>query len=223
MEDLKTEAKRGEPSPPRRLTRTEAKARTREGVLEAAEAVFRREGYHGASLARIAAEAGFTTGAVYSTFESKADVMLALIEQRSERRRGAWAELTETVSDVDEFVAEIGRRSAAEVLAEPDWWAVAVEFQIVVGRDEDLRARYTELHEANRAALVEGMRTWIERTGESPPIPVEEVATVTIALYRGLVLEGLVAPEKVTEELFVNAQRILRRGTQGAADEGAGE
>jgi AcrR family transcriptional regulator len=185
--------------------------------------VFRREGYHGASLSRIAAEAGFTTGAVYSTFESKADVMLALFERRSERRRGAWTELLETVTDVDEYVVEIGRRNAAEVLAERDWWAVVVEFQIVIGRDENLRARYTKLQEENHAALVDGMRVWLERTGESPPIPVEEIATVTTALFRGLVLEELVAPEKVTEELFVNAQKILRRGARGDRDEEAGE
>jgi len=213
------EAKRGDTSPPPRLTRAEAKARTREEILEAAEAVFRREGYHGASLARIAAEAGFTTGAVYSTFESKADVMLALIERRSERRRTIWTELMETVSDVDEYVVEIGRRNAAEVLAERDWWAVAVEFQIVVGREEHLRVRYQELHDANRAALLEGMRTWLERTGETPTFPVEQVATVTTALFRGLVLEQLVSPAQVSEELFVNAQRILRRGTRGGCGE----
>lgn len=187
-------------------------------MLGAAEAVFRREGYHGASLARIAAEAGFTTGAVYSTFDSKADVMLALLERRSEHRRGVWMELLETASNIDEFVAETGRRNAAEVIAERDWWAAVVEFQIVIGRDDALRARYAELHEANHAALVEGGRTWMERTGEKPPIPIEQVATVTTALYRGLVLEGLVAPERVTEELFVNAQLILGRGTRGDGD-----
>ena len=48
--------------------------------------MFRREGYHRASLDRIAAEAGFTTGAVYSTFDSKADVMLALLAARAERQ-----------------------------------------------------------------------------------------------------------------------------------------
>lgn len=221
MVGAQAKAKRGDSSLPSRLTRAEAKARTREDVLGAAEAVFRREGYHGASLARIAAEAGYTTGAVYSTFESKADVMLALLEERSERRRVAWAELLETVSDVDEYVVEIGRRSAAEVLAERDWWAVVVEFQIVIGRDEYLRARYAEIHDANHAALVEATRTWMERTGESTAIPVEQIATVVTALNRGLILEGLVAPEKVTEELFVNAQLILWRGTRGDGDEEA--
>lgn len=221
MADLKAEARHGESSPPPRLTRAEAKARTREEVLGAAEAVFRRDGYHGASLARIAAEAGFTTGAVYSTFDSKADVMLALLERRSARRRGVWTELLETVSTVEEFVVEIARRNAKEVLAERDWWAAVVEFQIVVGRDDDLRARYAELHETNHAALVEGTRTWLERAGEAPPIPVDQLATVTTARYRGLVLEGLVAPAMVTEELFVNAQLILRRGTREDRDEGA--
>ncbi len=75
------------PAPAPRLTRAESKAQTRSRILAAATAVFEREGYHGASLERIAAEAGFTKGAVYSTFDSKADVMLALIGELTSRRQ----------------------------------------------------------------------------------------------------------------------------------------
>jgi AcrR family transcriptional regulator len=203
---------RGEKARPR-LTRAEAKARTRGEVLRAAEAVFRREGYHGASLERIAAEAGFTTGAVYSTFDSKADVMLALLEGRAERRRGVWVELLETEPTAERFVAEIARRNAAEVAAERDWWAVVIEFLIVIGRDEELRARYSKLWEASRTALVESMRAWLRRTGDRPAMPIERVATAVTALTRGLVLEGLVAPSEASEEVFVDAQLALMRGS----------
>jgi len=206
-----------------RLTRDEAKARTREEVLEAAEVVFRREGYHGASLSRIAAEAGYTTGAVYSTFDSKADVMLALLERGAERRRGVWAEVLAGEPTVEGFVAEVARRSAAEVAAERDWWAAAVEFQIVVGRDEELRARYGTLRQASHSALVESMRAWNRRTGDRPAIPVERLATAVSALSRGLILEGLVAPGEVDEELSVDAYLTLLRGSRASSMEaGAG-
>src|SRR4051795_6101133 len=53
---------------------------TRARLLEAAAAVFARRGYHVATLEDVAAEAGFTKGAVYSNFESKEALFLALVD-----------------------------------------------------------------------------------------------------------------------------------------------
>jgi AcrR family transcriptional regulator len=201
-----------------RRTRAEAKAETRRRLLEAAEAVFRREGYHRASLDRIAAEAGFTTGAVYSTFGSKADVMLALLAARAERRRAVWTEVLDSASTVEDFVAEVARRYAREVAAERDWLVVASEFMIVIGRDEELRTRYAALHETGLAGLTSSIRTWMQRLGEPLTIAPRRLATVVTALRRGLVLEGLVAPDEVPEELIVEANLTLLRGARGGRE-----
>ena len=48
-----------------RVTRSERKARTREGLLLAARTVFVRRGFHGASLDEIAETANFMSGAKY--------------------------------------------------------------------------------------------------------------------------------------------------------------
>ncbi len=180
--------------------------------------MFRREGYHRASLDRIAAEAGFTTGAVYSTFDSKADVMLALLAARAERRRAVWTEVLDSASTVEDFVTEIARRYSRELVAEREWLAVASEFMIVIGRDEDLRARYAAQHEASLAAFAASIRAWTQRNGEQLAIPPRQVATVVAALNRGLVLEGLVAPAEVPEELIVEANLILLRGAGGGTE-----
>src|SRR3954447_5768797 len=63
------------------LNRRQAKQeRTRSLLLQAAGSGFARRGYHVATLADVAAEAGFTKGAVYSNFESKEDLFLALVD-----------------------------------------------------------------------------------------------------------------------------------------------
>ena len=56
---------------------------TRSRLLEAAERVFFGRGFHGASLEAVAEEAGLTKGAVYSRFESKADLFLAFQDERN--------------------------------------------------------------------------------------------------------------------------------------------
>ncbi len=200
--------------PPPRLTRAEAKAETRRRLLEAAEAVFQRDGYHGASLERIAAEAGHTTGAIYSTFDSKADVMMALVAARAERRRAVWKEAFAATASAEDFVTEVSRQAAREGAAERDWWAVVIEFMTVIARDEQLRADYAEIHDASIAVLADSIRTWMQREGESLQMSPERLAIVVNALGRGLGVEALVAPDAVPEDLIVEAQLAMLHGVQ---------
>jgi AcrR family transcriptional regulator len=66
-----------------RLTREQSQAATREKLLAAARTIFARDGYGGASIDRIADEAGFSKGAVYSNFRGKEDLFLAVMENQS--------------------------------------------------------------------------------------------------------------------------------------------
>ncbi|MEX2447355.1 MAG: TetR/AcrR family transcriptional regulator [Solirubrobacterales bacterium] len=205
------------PAPPR-LSRAESKARTRARVLEAAEAVFRRDGYHGASLERIAAQAGYTKGAVYSTFDSKADVMLALVAARAARRRDEMATIFDAASDAWEALGEFARRFAPADEAERDWWAAVVEFMVVVGRDEELRARYAEHHDATREAVVAMTRRWTRESGDRLTISPEQLAAAAMALSIGLTVEGMLAPTEVSASLYADAQLALRRGALGGRE-----
>jgi AcrR family transcriptional regulator len=65
----------------RRLTRVEAQSATRRELLRAASRLFLRNGFVATSLANIADEVGVTKGAVYSNFESKEELFLALLHE----------------------------------------------------------------------------------------------------------------------------------------------
>jgi len=56
--------------------------RTRAELLDAAARVFAAQGYEGASVGDIAAEAGYTKGALYAHFGSKSDLFIALARTR---------------------------------------------------------------------------------------------------------------------------------------------
>src|SRR5919108_4703104 len=73
-------------TPRRRLNRHEKRAITRTRLLEAARKVFGRRGYYGASLDEIAADAGFSKGALYYNFGGKEGLFLALLEERLQER-----------------------------------------------------------------------------------------------------------------------------------------
>lgn len=61
-------------------TRGERQQQTRTALLAAARTVFARDGYHGARLEVIAHEAGYSKGAVYSNFDGKAALFLAVVD-----------------------------------------------------------------------------------------------------------------------------------------------
>src|SRR6478609_4630153 len=89
-----------------RMTRAESKQQTRAAILAAAREVFARDGFHGATLDRVAEAAGFTKGAVYSAFDSKADLFLAVYEAHR-----AWRHTVATV--IEDAAAAEGRELPA--------------------------------------------------------------------------------------------------------------
>jgi len=74
----------------------EAAALTRETVLDAALAVFSRQGYTATTLDHIAQEAGVTRGAIYWHFGGKAELYNALLEERFAR---AFAGMTKLLAE----------------------------------------------------------------------------------------------------------------------------
>jgi AcrR family transcriptional regulator len=58
--------------------------RHRREMLEGAEKVFARGGYHGATIQEVAEEAEFSVGALYNMFENKEDIYAQLLEMRIE-------------------------------------------------------------------------------------------------------------------------------------------
>lgn len=181
--------------------------------MAAARSVFERQGFHGASLDQVAREAGFTKGAVYSAFDSKADLFFALLAERAAERRSQIEGILGEGFEGEALVAEISRRFAQSVAAERDWWAVVIEFATVVARDEALRARYAEHHDASREAIARAVETSAAAGASRTTLEPRAVATISMALNNGLTLESLVSPGEVPQSLYAEAQAALYRGT----------
>lgn len=194
------------------LSRAASKALTRERILAAARTVFERRGFHAASLDQVAREAGFTKGAVYSAFDSKADLFLTLLAERAGERRAALAAITGEGYSGEALVAEISRRFARSVGEEHDWWAAVIEFATFAARDEKLRARYAEHHDASREAVARVIEADAAASGRMLTEDPRALATATLALGNGLTLEALLSPAEVPETLYASAQAALYRG-----------
>ena len=64
---------------------------TAQSILDAAEFLFQRQGYHGTSMRQLARYAGVTPAAIYNHFSSKEDIFVALLKLRLPHRALALA------------------------------------------------------------------------------------------------------------------------------------
>jgi AcrR family transcriptional regulator len=185
-----------------RLTRAESALQTRRRLLEAAHTVFFQRGFHGATLEAVAEEAGLTKGAVYSRFESKADLFLAFQEERNEQ---ALRQLTEELAGVSsrrQLLTWFREYWAMRLREAPEWTLLVIEFWASACRDAELQARFSDQHArlmAGAGALVEEAAV---RLGVTLPASGEALAITSTAIGHGLMLERLLAPEKVDEPVL---------------------
>jgi AcrR family transcriptional regulator len=183
-----------------RLTRSERSALTRRELLEAAERRFFAHGYHGTTLDDIADEAGYTKGAVYSTFRSKAGLFLALFDEVAERRLGEIRALLSEHDHPAERVAALARQPVVEANAQ--FLLLAIEFWVHAAREPALLEEFSERYRRLRASLA-------EIAPEDGPLDADRWAIVTLALSNGLALERLIDPAGVPGDLMGVVQARL--------------
>jgi AcrR family transcriptional regulator len=205
-----------------RLTRAERKQQTRAELLTAAHRVFLRDGFHGASLAEIAEEAGYTFGAVYSNFQNKDELFLAVLDAESQRRVPLHVDLLLDAASLEAGLRASAREYAQYAQQHPAWTAVYVEFWTHASRQPELRRQVAERHERLLDTVTELVEEFARRRGVEFTIPAREVVRGTYALSRGMGLERLVNPKATPlaqfEEMFMAyAMGAIRPRTGTAA------
>jgi AcrR family transcriptional regulator len=196
-----------------RLTRTEQTEQNRERVLAAARRVFVARGFHTATLDQIAEEAGFSKGAIYSQFESKADVFFTLLERRIEERAALQMRLAAELDGIEEFEAlytEITRYSSAD----PAWRLLVIEFRVVAARDPALNRRYQRLHRRTIENVAAMLAILYERSGVAPPEPLDVLAVNLLAHDNGCGLEMFAGAKLRVEEQSRILGRLLGAPTE---------
>jgi len=181
---------------------------TRDALVAAAARVFLRRGFQGASLREIASEAGLTTGAVYSNFDGKADLFLAVLEENIDPRLTVMYEAARTAPQ-PRLGAAVGEEFAAYVRQQRRWLTLLIEFWAQAARDPKLRPKFAERHGKLRSAIAEVLAERAARLGLSLPLPADQLATVLIALTNGMAVEQLADPHGVPKALYGQALDLL--------------
>src|SRR5438874_13806771 len=104
-----------------RLSRAEQRDLTRTRLLDAAEKVFVDRGFHAASVDEVAEEAGYSKGAVYSNFENKDELFLAVLERRVDSRALAIEAQVPADQSISEQAEQAGNAFLEGFLQQSQW------------------------------------------------------------------------------------------------------
>jgi AcrR family transcriptional regulator len=182
----------------KRVTRP-PRAEVRQRIMRAATKVFLKRGFNGATLDEIAAEAGFSKGAVYSNFDDKDALFLALADEEFARR----LDLLRAALEEPDAGAEAAGRSMTEALtAHQDLHVLFSEFRAHAARDPSTRRKLARRRAEIRTTLAETVEDYAQRAGAELTMPAEHIATLLLALTNGLALERLGQPEAIPDDLF---------------------
>ena len=184
-------------------TRTRpTRAETRQRILHAAGEVFTSRGYDGASLDQVAAAAGLTKGAVYSSFSGKDELFFALVADRLDQRLAVVLDAADGQRDLRQLFNDAEHDLAALFTTQRDWHLLFIECWIRAVRDPKRRAEWAQQRRAARAVIADFFERHAAAAGDPLPAPAADLAVAAMALSNGLAMEHIADPDSVDPGLF---------------------
>ena len=182
---------------PEPLSRRDRQQQTRDALISAAREVFAEDGYHSASVDRIAREAGFSKGAVYSNFEDKPSLFLAVMDQNLELAEVDLRDPFEQACSPASTGKDLAQREGYPPSATQGFALATLEFIASAARDEALAP---QLHQRLTAVLGRYDAIAQEARPDGETLAVSDVGKLLAALDQGaglilLAADGLPDPE----------------------------
>ena len=190
----------------------------RSRILAAAAHNFERDGYVGASLRRIAMDAGFTKGAVYSNFGSKPDlfgqVCAARLADGEKDLVDALFPILSSCERPDDLMRSISEKLTEILLEDASWQVILAEFRALARRDDEIAKAYSKLQSQRIAQLAElmtqyGVLDHIKSTDAANP---RSLAVVVLSLVNVLALEFSVASAVIDRQVITD---VIERAIRG--------
>ena len=178
-----------------KLTPERRRQMTRDALIDAAAELFARKGFAGASMEEIAAEAGFTRGAIYSNFGSKEDLLIAVMDRFEERMVGEYRDvfIDDPVATAEAAAKVFRRELTMELLP------LELELRLNGLRDPELRKRLqaADLRQSERIARF--IEEQVDTPGVKFKVPPRDIGDIGRAAVVGLLELAAVAEGEEAE------------------------
>jgi AcrR family transcriptional regulator len=182
-------------------------------IVDAAMRVIARQGYAHTSLMDIASEVGMSKGAVHYHFPTKEALMAKVLETACD---------TVAKRTLDTWTAQEGNPLEQLRSALRELWRVRSELsneaKVVADllaqslHDQSLRAPLAEYYRFASAQVDEHLKQHLKSLGLRPAVDMAQVPRLLHALLDGLLMQKIVDPDAIQEELVLQMLETLARG-----------
>ena len=165
---------------------------------------FLRYGLGGAVAEKIAEDAGYSRGALYSNFDGKEELFLAVIQQEQTFRLNFFRSLLKEEPSGKKRLKKM-RDAIADLLTDHDWIVLRAEFELGALRSERIRQSFVEGHRQQIRDGGELIRDLMRSPEVTSSLKPDDFITVIINLAHGLAVTQRI----LGAELSQNSTRRL--------------
>ncbi|MGU7784860.1 TetR/AcrR family transcriptional regulator [Burkholderia sp. PU8-34] len=184
---------------PTRLTREQSKDQTRERLLNAAQEIFLTKGFVAASVEDVAAAAGYTRGAFYSNFRSKAELLLELLERDHSAVQAEFQAIFNGGGTREQMEATV-LTHYSRLHRDDRCYLLWVEAKLQAARDPKFRVDFNQFLQEKREQMAEYIRLFAERSGTPLLLPAETLALGLMGLCDGVQSYYTADPQHVSAD-----------------------
>ena len=192
-----------------RLTRAEQQRQTHDRLLAAGLAVLARRGFLAATVEEIAAEAGYTRGAVYKHFGGKEGLWLAAMDAHAEAHLTLLDEALAGATDQDGLVRALTPATFADDEEAARWSLTAAEFVASVARQPETAAAVVAAQRKHEEQIVAVLDRHLDRLGLRPALPLPQVVVMLGVMGGGLALRRGMDPDVDVATILAGALAVL--------------
>ena len=190
-----------------RLTRSESQARTRAHLVATARDLFLADGYAATSLEKVADEAGYSKGAVYSNFKNKKELCLEVLGLIHATKGQEIAEALGGGDTMEERL-EAFQAWAEKTLGDVGWTMLEFELIVLSRHDPELRDALTATLGVAREITVTLLKSFTDSLGVVLPVPAQDAASSILSLGVGLGIQRAIDPT-ISARVVTDNLRVL--------------
>jgi len=201
-------------------SRAERQAQTREKLLTVAREMFLSDGYAATSLDKVAEAAGYSKGAVYSNFDGKDELCLAVLDAIHAEQLDGIIEAFSEETDINGRIAAFTRWGRKH-LGDPGVTALEAEFGAAARGSAYVAAQLRDRRRQITEELSRLLRSVIDDSGLDVALDPDKSAVALLSLGIGIGALRAFDP-RLDIDIIGEAMRALLRGVTRDARVGTG-
>ncbi len=181
-------------------------------ILEAAEQVFARQGFHTTTMEKVAEECGWSKGTLYLHFKSKEDLFFSVIIEKAEKFTSTLEKAISTAQNIEEVIGALVNAQFQFFIENNDFFqlAVAEQGKVMHGSDSGMREGLLEKQQHHVLMTTQSLQKHLP---DDSPIKPDTLARSIMGAINIHTLTWLLQPETINpEELKLEITQLFLHG-----------